>query len=123
MKLELLNYNLTICKVESIKDIDFDKDFFFMGKTDEEISLVCNACDVPQNAISRQDGWKALRIPGELDLSLIGILSKIAGILADCNISIFAVSTYNTDYILVKEEDMDKAIKVLEHEGYEVKGE
>ena len=55
-----------------------------------------------------------------LDFSLIGILSKISGILADNKIGIFAVSTYNTDYILVKKENFDRAMQVLAEAGYEV---
>ena len=95
-------------------------EFYFVGKTDEEISLVCKTEDTPAETIERDDGWKAFRIQGVLDFSLIGILSKLSGILADNNIGIFAVSTYNTDYILVKKENFDKALKVLTSEGYTV---
>ena len=72
----------------------------FIGKTDEEKSLVCITSEVPENTIQRDDGWKAFCIHGVWDFSLIGILAKIATILADNGISIFAVSTYNTDYRL-----------------------
>ena len=64
------------------------------------------------------DGWKGFRIQGVLDFSLIGTLSKISGILADNKIGIFAVSTYNTDYILVKKENFERALEVLASEGY-----
>ena len=70
--------------------------------------------------IERDDGWKGFRIQGPLDFSLIGILSKISGILADHKIGIFTVSTYNTDYILVKEENFEHALEVLSSEGYTV---
>ena len=60
------------------------------------------------------DGWKAFRIQGVLDFSLIGILAKIATVLADNGISIFAVSTYNTDYVLIKKENYQKALDVLQ---------
>ena len=63
------------------------------------------------------DGWKMMRIQGVLDFSLIGILSKISAVLADNKIGIFAVSTFNTDYILVKEENYDKSLKVLGDAG------
>ena len=82
--------------------------------------MVCKTEDVPAETIERDDGWKGFRIQGVLDFSLIGILSKLSGILADNNIGIFAVSTYNTDYILVKEENFDRALKVLASEGYTV---
>ncbi len=68
---------------------------------------------------AREDGWRAFRIEGVLDFSLTGILSAISGILAENGIGIFAVSTYNTDYILVKAENLVKALDVLREAGYE----
>ncbi len=95
-------------------------EFYFIGKTDEELSLVCKTEDAPANTVERDDGWKCFRIEGVLDFSMIGILSKLSGILAENNIGIFAVSTYNTDYILVKEENFEKALTVLKAEGYRI---
>ena len=120
MELKSIEHDLTVCKVSDISKIDLTAEFFFVGKTDEEISLVCKTEDTPAETIERDDSWKAFRIQGVLDFSLIGILSKLSGILADNNIGIFAVSTYNTDYILVKKENYDKALKVLTLEGYKV---
>lgn len=120
MTLKKIEHNFSVCKVLSISDIDLKAGFFFVGKTDEELSLVCKTEDVPANTIERDDGWKGFRIQGKLDFSLIGILSKLSNILADNKIGIFAVSTYNTDYILVKAENFDKAIEVLVLEGYTV---
>jgi hypothetical protein len=118
MEIRELNYKLTICKLKSIDDIDISKEFYFIGKTDEKISLVCKTEDVPENTVERDDGWKGFRIQGVLDFSLVGILSKLSGILADNGIGIFAVSTYNTDYILVKEENYSKALTALTNAGY-----
>lgn len=118
MELKALDLDLSVCKVTSADDIDLSCDFFFVGRTDEEISLVCKTCEVPANVSVRDDGWRAFRIQGVLDFSLIGILSKLSAILADNEIGIFAVSTYNTDYILVKKEDFAKAQKVLSEAGY-----
>ena len=120
LELQKLSYRLTVCKVKSVSDIDMDSEFFFIGKTDEEISLVCRTEDTPQETVERDDGWRGFRISGVLDFSLIGILSKLSGILAEKKIGIFAVSTYNTDYILVKEENYEKALLALEEEGYAV---
>ena len=120
MELKKIDHKLTVCKVTEISDINMDADFFFIGKTDEELSLVCKTEDTPQNTVERDDGWKGFRIQGVLDFSLIGILSKLSGILAEHKIGIFAVSTYNTDYILVKEENFDRALKVLSSEGYTI---
>ena len=77
---------------------DHSAEFCFTGKTDEEYSLVCATGYVPANVIRRDDGWKGFRIQGILDFSLVGILSKIAALLAENSIPIFAISTYNTDY-------------------------
>ena len=120
MELKRIEHDLTVCKVRDVSDIDISSEFYFMGKTDEEISLVCKTEDTPADTVERDDGWKGFRIQGTLDFSLIGILSKLSGILADHKIGIFAVSTYNTDYILVKEENFEKALGVLAFEGYTV---
>ena len=122
MKLKKLPYNLTVCQVKDVSVIDFDTDVCFVGKTDEEISLVCRTEDAPAETVERDDGWRGFRIEGVLDFSLIGILSKLSSILAENKIGIFAVSTYNTDYILVKAENFDRAMDVLANEGYEVMG-
>lgn len=81
-------------------------------------SSLCKTIDAPDTVIERDDGWKGFRIQGVLDFSLIGILSKISGILAENNIGIFAVSTFNTDYILVKAENFERALCALSAEGY-----
>lgn len=120
MELKKLEYDLTICKVSTITDIDMDTDFYFVGKTDEEISLVCKTEDTPKKTTERDDGWKGFRIQGVLDFSMIGILSKLSAILAKNKIGIFAVSTFNTDYILVKKENFDRALKVLSPKGYTI---
>ena len=120
MELKRIDYRLTVCKVAETSNINLNTDFYFIGKTDEELSLVCRTEDTPCNTIERDDGWKAFRIQGILDFSLIGILSKLSGILAEHKIGIFAVSTYNTDYILVKEENYETALTVLASEGYTV---
>ena len=118
MELKKLPYDLTVCKVKSERDINLNNKFYFIGKTDEEISLVCIAADVPNNTVEREDGWKCFKIQGKLDFSLIGIISAISAVLAENGIGIFAVSTFNTDYILVKAENFEKAIKVLSLKGY-----
>lgn len=120
MELKRLDYDLTVCQVSSAAEIDLNTDFYFIGKTDEEISLVCRTENVPANTTNRDDGWKGVRIQGVLDFSLIGILSKLSGILAEHKIGIFAVSTYNTDYILVKKENFEKALQVLQAAGYAI---
>ena len=120
MELKKLDYALTICKVASASNFDLSKNFYFIGKTDEEYSVVCITEDTPANTIERDDGWRGFRIQGILDFSMIGILSKISGILAENKIGIFVVSTFNTDYILVKEENYDRALALLSANGYDI---
>lgn len=120
MELKKIPYDLTVCKVADASAFDLTKDFYFIGKTDEELSLVIPTEETPAETTERDDGWRAFRIQGVLDFSLIGILSKISGLLADAKIGIFAVSTYNTDYVLVKRENYEKALAVLADAGYQI---
>ena len=120
MEIKKIHQEFSVCQVEDYSFVNLDSEYSFIGKTDEEKSLVCLTSEVPPNVIRRDDGWKALRIQGVLEFSLIGILSKIAAILADHNIPILAVSTYNTDYLLIKKENYEKAIQALEAAGYKI---
>lgn len=120
MEIKKLPCHLTICKLAGPETIDLNKEFYFIGRTDEELSLVCRTEDTPDNVTDCDDGWRGFRIQGVLDFSLIGILSELTGILAENKIGVFAVSTFNTDYILVKAENLDRALEVLEKAGYTV---
>ena len=120
MELKRIDAELTICKISETADIDLSREFYFLGKTDEEISLVCKTADAPENALERSDGWKAFRVQGILDFSLVGILSEISAILAENEIGIFAVSTFNTDYILVRKGDFERALNALKEKGYRI---
>ena len=120
LRMVALEPDFSVCKVEDYSRLDLGQPFVFTGSTDEEKSLVCPTAIVPQNTVERDDGWKALRIIGILDFSLIGILARISGILAENRIGIFAVSTFNTDYIFVKKNDFDKSVKVLEDAGFSI---
>lgn len=119
--LEPLEAKLSVCKVRDYSEVDISRPFCFTGATDEELSLVCQTDQVPENTTEREDGWRAVRITGILDFSLIGILAGISEVLASNGIGIFAISTYNTDYILTKEEQFGKAIDVLSDAGYRIK--
>lgn len=117
MKIKILEEQFSVCKVADYSCVDLERAYCFTGSTDEEHSLVCLTGQVPENTLEREDGWRAFRVEGVLDFSLIGILSDIAGVLAEEKIGIFVVSTYNTDYILVKEENFDRAVKALRMRG------
>ena len=120
MQIKKIYHNFSICQVEDYSLVNLEADYSFIAKTEEERSLVCITKEVPSNVIRRDDGWKAFCVQGVLDFSLIGILSEISTILAEHGISIFAVSTYNTDYILIKDTNYEKALEVLKFSGYEI---
>lgn len=120
MEIKKIEYAFSICKVTDYSQVHLDDEYCFIAKTDEEKSLVCITDCVPDNVIACDSGWKAFRIEGILDFSLIGVLSKISALLAENNIGIFAVSTYNTDYIFTKQESYDKALAVLKANGYSI---
>ena len=122
MELKVIDKEFSVCKVSDFSEIDTGQPYIFTGSTNEERSLVCPTELVPSNTIERNDGWRAFRIEGTLDFSLIGILSKISTCLAENGIGIFAISTFNTDYVLTKENDFSKTIEVLELAGYTIKG-
>lgn len=120
MEIKKINDDFTVCKVKDYTLVNMEDEYCFIGKTDEENSLVCRTEQVPANVTEREDGWKAFRIQGVLDFSLIGILAKISTLLAENNIGIFVVSTYNTDYVLVKKEKFPMALQLLADAGYQV---
>ena len=120
ISLESLEIDFSICKVEDYSGIDLQQPFVFTGSTDLEKSIVCPTDIVPKNTISREDGWRAVRICGELDFSLIGILAGITRVLAERRIGIFAISTFSTDYVLTKEVEYEKAIHALKEAGYSI---
>lgn len=120
LKIETLLYELTVCRVADTGCLHMKGELYFIARTDEEVSLVCPTRDVLVETIACEDGWRAFRISGMLDFALVGILSEISVLLAEGQISIFAVSTFNTDYILVKKESFERALGILREHGYEI---
>lgn len=119
MKLEIINEDFSICKVNKLTEELLSDEFLFVGKTDEELSVVCRTKNILKDCIEKEEGWAAFRFVGTLDFSLTGILAPVATILAGEQIGIFAVSTFNTDYILVKKKNLERAVIALEKAGYE----
>lgn len=121
MTLFILKDRFCVCQLFNAADADLSAPFTFLSVTDREISLVCPEGHVPGEYAAREDGWRALRIEGVLDFSLTGILAGIANILAENKIPIFAVSTYDTDYVLIKEEFFERALQALKKAGYRIR--
>jgi hypothetical protein len=120
LTLKLVDENLAIHSLapySKIPDIVFEADIFFIAKTFDEISIV-----IPQSITISSDevekDWRALEVVGPLDFSLTGILSNLSTVLANEKISIFAISTFDTDYILVKQNTLTAAVEALRANQY-----
>ncbi len=120
MRIQCLKEEFTVCQVPFLTPDILDRDYTFLAKTKDELSLVCPSSHVPQHTLQREDGFRCFYLEGVLDFSLIGILSEISGLLARNGISIFALSTYNTDYVLVKQKNFRQALDLLSRHGYEI---
>ena len=116
MRLSILSDEFTVCKLPEGERMP-QAQWCFSGITHEEQSLVCPTAMVPAHTLAREDGWRGFYVDeGTLDFNLIGILAEISGILARAKVGIFVVSTFNTDYIFVKQ--LEIAIQALSEEGY-----
>ena len=93
--------------------------FFSVTRTPAELSVVCDVASVPAG-VKAEGPWSALVVRGPLDLNITGVLAGLATPLAAAGISIFAVSTYDTDYVLVRNHDMDRAVRVLRAAGHSI---
>lgn len=122
LTLKLLKEKYSVCRLDknnSIPSWATKGEFFSITKTEDELSIVCLQDNVP-DSIKCETDWKILKVEGPLDFSLVGILSSISSLMAKEKISIFALSTYDTDYILVKENDIEAAISTLINNNYDV---
>jgi len=121
-KVQILNDDYTIHRFHFNDQIPKEilvSDFYWVSKTDEELSIVCKS-EIIINSKKSDSGWTLLKLIGPFELSVIGILSNITKVLADAEISIFALSTYDTDYLLIKKENYQLAAESLTNNGYEL---
>ncbi len=116
LKLRVLPEVLAVCRLSpdaALPDwIDPMSGFLTISRTTDELSLVCSLDRVPEGA-QVEPGWRAFKVEGPLDFALTGILATLATPLADAGISIFAISTFDTDYLLVRENQLDRAVATL----------
>ena len=120
LTLELLPDVYSICRLDPQADIPswvLEGDFLSITRTKNELSLVCSQERVP-HVVECDKGWRCIMVRGPLDLSLVGILASLTSSLAEVDISIFAISTYETDYLLVKVENLRRALLKLEEAGH-----
>ncbi len=122
LKLDLLPGSYVVCRLNKdapVPDWATSGLFSSVTRTAEELSVVCPEVRVPAG-VKKESGWRVLMVEGPLDFSLTGILASMASPLAREGISVFALSTYDTDYLLVKRERLEKALQVLRAEGYDI---
>ncbi len=123
LTLSILPQRLAVCRLESQVELPtwcLTGTFLSITRTTEELSIVCAEELIPTGMV-REGGWRALKVEGPLDFSLTGILAGIAQSLAQAEISLFAISTYDTDYILVREKDIQQAVAALITTGYAIR--
>lgn len=92
-------------------------DFFSITRTADELSVVCRESAVP-DGITGERGWRCLRVAGAMPFTAVGVLASLTAPLADAGISLFALSTFDTDYLLVKASDFDAAVGALRRHGH-----
>lgn len=122
LRLAVLPEKLAICRLEphtTLPTWATVSTFFSITQTEDELSIVCPERNIPAS-VRCERSWRALKIAGPLDFSLVGILAAIAAPLADAGISMFALSTYDTDYVLVKKEALEHAVAVLSKDGHHI---
>lgn len=117
--LTVLEQDFTVCKLPHPVEGHCPPPFW-LAHTESECSLVCQSAAVPPSATAREEGWRALRIDGTLDFSLTGVLAPIAVLLAEAHVSIVALSTFDTDYFLVRRHSLETACGLLADAGYHI---
>ncbi len=120
MRLEVVEGEFSVSKVSGMHEVNLAAPWLFIGRTDAETSVVCLSAHAPVRCLAREDGWRAFRVAGQMDFGLTGVLASLATVLAQASVSIFALSTFDTDYILVKKENLSKALEALASAGHEV---
>ena len=123
LRLSVRHERLAVCRLspdQKVPSWATEAEFFSLTRTPDELSIVCPEAIVP-TGVRKESGWRALGFEGPLDFSLVGVLAAIAGPLAEAGVSVFAVSTYDTDYVLVCEEQLERALAALRGRGYEIR--
>ena len=122
LTLTVLRERLSICRLDAGAEVPAwgsGVSFFSVTRTEDELSIVCPEDDVP-GGVSQERGWRALKLEGPFSLSMVGIFSSLAAPLAEAGASIFAISTFDTDYVLVREGQLDLAVDTLRENGHKV---
>lgn len=122
LDLEVLPWRLAVCRLDPGAEPPAQAlagEFYAIARTPDELSVVCMEDSAPDLDEVEKD-WSCLRVAAHLEFDEIGVLSSLAEPLAAAEISLFAVSTWNTDYLLVKEDDLEDAVKALADAGHRI---
>lgn len=124
LQLEILPSVLAVCRLgadEPLPDWALAGTFISITRTSDELSIVCLQEEVPPD-VRCEKGWRCLRVEGPLEFSEIGVLASLTAALAAADVSLFALSTFDTDYLLVGEGDLERAVTALRGAGHQVEG-
>ena len=124
LELVILDDRLAICRLDGdggVPSWAISGGFFSVTRTADELSVVCPESGVPEG-VRAERGWIAFRVSGAMDLSVVGVLASLTAPLAGAGVGLFAVSTYDTDYLLVRDCDLGRAIDALRANGHVVRG-
>lgn len=122
LTLSVLEPLFAVCKIKGsqlLPEWATKGEFWTISKTSDEVSIVCDQNFIPPE-VTAEKNWRAIKVLGPLDFSLTGILSSIANPLAENKISIFAISTFDTDYILIKQSELNNAVNILSKSGFKI---
>ncbi len=122
LTLSVLNIELAVCRLQpdaSIPEWAFQSTFFSVTRTQDELSIVCSTADIPKG-FQTEPGWACLKVQGPLDFSLTGVLHSLTKPLTKANISIFAISSFDTDYIMIKQNELEATITALTQFGHQI---
>jgi hypothetical protein len=122
LNLSVLPDTIAICRLgahEAVPEWATRGTFTSVTRTEDELSVLCPQVQVPEGAKCERD-WRCLKVHGPLSMDLVGIFTSITVPLAGAGISIFALSTHDTDYVLVKNDDLGRSIQVLIQEGHQI---
>lgn len=120
LTLRLMDLELSVCKLSDARYADLSGGFYTLSATGREVSLVCETAKAPGAALQSEKGFRAFEVMGQLDFSLTGIVAGITSALAKARVGVFVISTFDTDYILVREKKLEAAIDALVGAGYSV---
>jgi hypothetical protein len=122
LQLLVLAERLSVCRLAGGEPVPdwAGGGFCSVTRTAEELSVVCQESAVPAG-VQCEPGWRVLQVEGPLDFALTGVLASVAGPLAEAGVSLFAISTFDTDYVLVKDESLETAAHALRRAGHGVK--